>query len=105
MSVGIPQIVPKILAHTEYCNEDNSILITPKMRYYIPQAYSTVMGEAQLVDPEDIAKAMEKYVFDEDLRKLHGKLAKEKVEMYTWDKCCATFIKRLKTVKEENEED
>lgn len=105
MSIGVPQIVPKILAHTEYCNEDNSILVTPKMRYYIPQAYNTVMGEAQLVNPDDVAKAMEKYVFDEDLRKLHGKLAKEKVETYTWDKCCSTFIKRLKTVKEDNEDE
>lgn len=105
MSVGVPQIAPKILAHTEYCNEDNSILITPKTRYYIPQAYSTVTGEAQLVDPEDVAKAMEKYVFDEDLRKLHGKQAKEKTTAYTWDKCCATFIKRLKVAKEDNDED
>jgi glycosyltransferase involved in cell wall biosynthesis len=105
MSIGVPQIVPKITAYTEYCNDDNSIMVLPKMRYYIPQAYTTVTGEAQLVDPDDISKAMEKYVFDEDLRKLHSKLAKEKVAEYTWDKCCKTFIKRLNTVREELEED
>jgi hypothetical protein len=107
MSVGVPQIVPNIAAYKEYCNEDNSIMVEPKMRYYIPQAYTTVTGEAHLVDPEDVAKAMEKYVFDEDLRKLHSKLGKEKVGggNYSWEKCCATFIKRLNTIKEEIEED
>ena len=105
MALGVPQIAPNILAHKEYCTEDNSILITPKTRYYIPQAYSTVTGEAQLVDADEVSRAMEKYVFDEDLRKLHGKLAKEKVASYTWEKCCAILIKRLKVVKEENEDE
>ena len=103
MSVGIPQIVPDIGGYTEYCNNNNSIMVKPKMRYYIPQAHNTVTGEAQIVDTEDVAKAMERYVFDEDLRKLHGKLAKEKISEYTWDKCCSTLIKRLKALQEEDD--
>jgi glycosyltransferase involved in cell wall biosynthesis len=103
MSIGIPQIVPNINGYTEYCNENNSIMVEPKFRYYIPQAYSTVTGEAKAVDVEDLSKAMETYVFDEDLRKLHGKRGKEKVAEYTWAKSCATFIKRLKTLQEEDD--
>ena len=103
MSVGIPQIVPEIGGYTEYCNTNNSIMVKPKMRHYIPQAHNTVTGEAQLVDVEDVSKAMERYVFDEDLRKLHGKLAKEKISEYTWDKCCSTLIKRLKALQEEDD--
>ena len=103
MSLGIPQIVPKITGHLEYCNEDNSQIVLPKSRYYIPQSYSTVTGEAQAVDPEDVSKAMERYVFDEDLRKLHGKLAKEKTGEYTWDKCCAILVKRLKALQDEDD--
>ena len=103
MSVGIPQIVPEIGGYTEYCNNNNSIMVKPKMRHYIPQAHNTVTGEAQLVDVEDVSKAMERYVFDEDLRKLHGKLAKEKISEYTWDKCCSTLIKRLKALQEEDD--
>jgi glycosyltransferase involved in cell wall biosynthesis len=103
MSLGIPQIVPKITGHLEYCNEDNSQIVVPKHRYYIPQSYSTVTGEAQAVDPEDVSKAMERYVFDEDLRKLHGKLAKEKANEYTWDKCCAILVKRLKALQDEDD--
>ena len=103
MSIGIPQIVPEIGGYTEYCNNNNSIMVKPKMRYYIPQVHNTVTGEAQIVDTEDVAKAMERYVFDEDLRKLHGKLAKEKISEYTWDRCCSTLIKRLKALQEEDD--
>jgi len=103
MSLGIPQIVPKITGHLEYCNEDNSQMVVPKHRYYIPQAYNTVTGQAQAVDPEDVSKAMERYVFDEDLRKLHGKLAKEKTNEYTWNKCCAILVKRLKALQDEDD--
>ena len=103
MSLGIPQIVPEITGHLEYCNEDNSIMVKPKTRYYIPQAYNTVTGEAHVVDPEDVSKAMERYVFDEDLRKLHGKAGAEKVQEYTWDKCCAILVKRLKALLEDDD--
>jgi glycosyltransferase involved in cell wall biosynthesis len=103
MSLGIPQIVPKITGHLEYCNEDNSQMVVPKHRYYIPQAYNNVTGEAHAVDPEDVSKAMERYVFDEDLRKLHGKLAKEKTNEYTWNKCCAILVKRLKALQDEDD--
>ena len=46
---------------------------------------------------------MERYVFDDDLRKLHGKLAKEKTHEYTWDKCCAILVKRLKALQDEDD--
>jgi glycosyltransferase involved in cell wall biosynthesis len=103
MALGVPQVVPEINGYLEYCNEQNSLLIKPKMRYYIPQVYNTVPGEAQLVDADDVSKAMERYVFDEDLRKLHGKQGKEKVADYTWDKCCSILIKRLKALQEEDD--
>lgn len=103
MSIGIPQIVPHINGYTEYCNENNSIMIKPKIRYYIPQAHNIVTGEAQMVDPDDVAKAMEQYAFDEDLRKLHSKLGREKVIEYTWSKCCNILIKRLKSLQDEDD--
>jgi glycosyltransferase involved in cell wall biosynthesis len=103
MGLGIPQIVPNINGYTEYCNENNSIVIKPKYRYYIPQSYSTVTGEAHLVDVDDVVKAMETYVFDEDLCKLHGKRGKETVSEYTWEKSCSILIKRLKVVHEDDD--
>lgn len=103
MSLGIPQIVPEINGHTEYCTEENSQLVKPKVKYYIPQAFNTVTGEAVSVDPEDVSKAMERYVFDENLRSIHGKLGKETVSQYTWEKCCSILIKRLKAVVEDDD--
>ena len=103
MAGGVPQIVPNINGYNEYCTEENSLLVNPTMRCYIPQAHYSVMGEAQLVHPDDVAKAMERYVFDESLRKNHGKLAKETVSNYTWESCVAIMLKRLRAVKEDDE--
>jgi glycosyltransferase involved in cell wall biosynthesis len=103
MSLGIPQIVPKINGYTEYCNENNSIMVEPKFRYYIPQSHNTVTGEAKVVDIDDMSKAMETYIFDEDLRKLHGKRGKETVSEYSWEKSCAILVKRLKALQDEDD--
>jgi glycosyltransferase involved in cell wall biosynthesis len=103
MAVGTPQIVPQIVGYSEYCNDQNAILVKPKLRYYVPQAHSVVSGEAEMVDPEEYSKAMERYVFDEDLRKLHGKQGKDTVVPYTWEKCCSILVKRLKSIQEEDE--
>jgi len=103
MSVGVPQIVPNVNGYTEYCNDQNSLLINPKYKSYIPQSYNTVTGEAHIVDPEDVAKAMEEYVFDDELRKLHGARGKETTLKYTWEKCCSTLVRRLKSLQEDDE--
>ena len=103
MALGVPQIVPEINGYSEYCTKDNSLMVKPKLRYYIPQAHNAVMGEAQMVDPEDMSKAMEKYVFDDNLRKLHGKLGKELMTTYSWEKCTAILVKRLRVVQEEDD--
>jgi len=103
MSVGVPQIMPSINGYTEYGTVDNSILVTPTMRCYVPSAHSAVTGEAQLVDPEVMSKAMERYVFDEDVRALHGRLAKETTARYSWAASASILIKRLERVKNEDE--
>jgi hypothetical protein len=103
MSVGVPQIVPEINGYTEYCSSENSLLVKPSMRYYIPQVYHSVPGEAQMVDPNVVAKTMERYVFDESLRKQHGKLGKETASSYTWEKCVAIMVKRLRLLQEEED--
>ena len=104
MAVGVPQIAPEINGYTEYCTADNSQLIKPFFRNYIPQSYHTVPGEAHIVDPATITKSMERYLFDESLRKQHGKSGKEKVSSYTWEKCTAILLKRLQTCKEEEDD-
>lgn len=103
MFVGVPQIVPEINGYTEYCHATNSLLVKPAMRCYIPQVHHSVTGEAQLVDPEAVSKAMERYVFDDDLRRLHAKLGMETTREYTWEKSAGVMVKRLKALQEEED--
>lgn len=100
MAVGVPQVVPEINGYTEYCTIENSLMVKPKMRYYIPYGYNALSGEANVVDPEDVSRAMEQYVFDQNVRKLHSTKAKETVSIYTWEKCMAPLINRLSQISE-----
>lgn len=103
MALGIPQIVPEIQGFTEYCQEGHSLLVKPKFRAYVSQAHEAVTGEIHMVDPEDIAKAMETYVFQDELRALHGKKGKEKIAHYTWSLVTTSLIRRLEALREEEE--
>ena len=95
MGVGIPQIVPDVGGYKEFCNNENSMVVKPKHRYYLPSVYSPVGGEAQVCDPHDVCLALEEYLNDSDKRKRHGAKAKETVLGYTWEKATAELLKRL----------
>ena len=95
MGVGIPQVVPDVGGYKEYCNNDNSMVVKPKHRYYLPSVYSPVGGEAQACDPHDVCLALEEYLNDSEKKKRHGAKAKETVLGYTWEKATAELVKRL----------
>ena len=103
LSLGIPQIAPEIQGYMEYMKEDNSLRIPAKNRYYLPQAHHSVTGEAHVVDPEDVAKAMETYVLQDELRAIHGRKGKESLSTYTWEKVTAPLVKRLRQLMEEED--
>lgn len=103
MSLGVPQIVPDTLGYSEYCTVDNSMMVKPTMRAYLPSAYGAVTGEVQWVNPEDVSKAMERYVFDDDTRKLHARLGKEKAAEFTWSGVVSVLVKRLRAVQDEDD--
>ncbi len=101
MGVGVPQVVPDIGGFKEFCSNDNSVLVKPKVRYYLPTVYSPVGGEANACDPHDICVAIEEYVMDTEKRLTHGKKAKEAVTAYTWEKATSRLLKRLEDEKKE----
>jgi glycosyltransferase involved in cell wall biosynthesis len=103
MGVGVPQVVPDIGGYKEFCTPDNSVLVKPTIRYYLPTAFSPVGGEAMACDPHAVCLAMEEYVLNMNKKESHGKAAKEKVLSYTWEKSCETLLRRLKALKEEDE--
>jgi glycosyltransferase involved in cell wall biosynthesis len=95
MGVGIPQVVPDLGGYKEYCSKDNSGLVKPKFRYYLPSIHSAVGGEAHVCDPHDVYLAMDTYLNDSEKRKVHGQKAKEKVLTYTWEVVTKELISRL----------
>ena len=101
MGVGIPQVVPNIGGFKEFCNANNSVLVKPKHRFYLPMAYSPVSGEAESCDPHDICLGIEEYLLDSEKLKKHGEEARKTVLTYTWEKVMENFVKRLKQEHED----
>jgi len=105
MGVGVPQVVPNVGGFKDFCTPENSVLVKPKYRYYLPMAYSSVGGEAEAMDPHDLCLGMETYVNDSELLKKHGAAARETVLSYKWEDCTADLIKRLNEAKTERDEE
>lgn len=101
MGVGVPQVVPDIGGFKEFCTNDNTVLVKPKVRYYLPTVYSPVGGEAEACLPHDICLGMEEYLLDSEKRASHGQKAKATVTSYTWEKALQRLMKRLENEKNE----
>jgi len=102
MGVGVPQVVPDVGGYKEYCSSENSVIVKPAHRYYLPGVYSPVGGEAQVCNPHDVCLALEEYLNDSSKKLKHGAKAKETVLGYTWEKALKELVTRL---EEEREED
>jgi glycosyltransferase involved in cell wall biosynthesis len=103
MGVGVPQVVPDIGGYKEFCSAENSVMVKPTVRYYLPTAFSPVGGEAMACDPHSVCLGMEEYVLDSDKREAHGKAARATVLGYTWEKACEGLIRRLRSAKDDDE--
>lgn len=95
MGVGVPQVVPDIGGFKEFCTSNNSSLVKPTVRYYIPNGFSPVSGEAHACQPHDVCLAMEEYLLNSEKRVEHGKQARAKVLSYNWKNSCEILLKRL----------
>jgi len=104
MGVGVPQVVPDIGGFKEFCLPNNSVLVKPKNRFYMPTAFSPVGGECNACEPHDICLGMEEYVLNSEKRESHGKAAREHVLTYTWEKACGPLLKHLKRSLEDLDE-
>lgn len=105
MGCGVPQVVPDIGGFKEFCSSENTMLVKPKHRYYLPTVYSPVGGEAMACDPHDICLAIEEYLMDSEKRLSHGKKARDTVLSYTWEKATARLLQRLEEAKKEKDEE
>ena len=88
-AIGIPQIVPFVGGFRDFFNEENSIVITPKLSYYVDTSRDAVGGEAELCDYRDFAEGIIRYYNDRDLMKRHGENARDKItKEYAWEDLC-----------------
>jgi glycosyltransferase involved in cell wall biosynthesis len=83
--VGKPQIVPKLGGFLDFFNDDNSIMIKPKWRYYVDSSRDEIGGEANVCDPDDFTNAIEKYYNDKLLITHHGDKARQSILKYKWE--------------------
>jgi glycosyltransferase involved in cell wall biosynthesis len=101
MGLGVPQVLPAILGHREFCTHENSQLVEPAFRLYNPLSISPYGGEAPLVDYKEFATAMESYVLNPELRAAHGVAAANTVREYIWPTVLTSFLKRLELLYNE----
>jgi len=101
MAQGVPQVLTNVVGHREYCRSDNSILVDTALRSYLPLCMSSIGGETRTVDYKAFATAMETYVFNDEIRLLHGANAKQKITEYSWPAVMSSFIKRLDLLRDE----
>ena len=104
MGVGIPQVVPDIGGFKEFCLPENSVLVKPKNRYYLPTAFSPVGGEAHACEPHDLCLGIEEYLLNTEKREAHGKAARETILSYTWEKAAANLVKHLRRAMDDKDE-
>jgi glycosyltransferase involved in cell wall biosynthesis len=101
MGLGIPQILTNVVGHRTFCDASNSILVEPAFTLYVPTTVSQLGGEARIVDPLVVSKAMETYVNDASLRQTHGFAAMKTVEGFTWSNVSWALVKRLELLHAE----
>ena len=95
-AIGYPQVAPKIGGIQEFLNETNSILIEPKMRYYIDKQRDGIGGIAELGLTEDYTEAIWKYYKNPSLVIKHGtKARKDILQHYKWETVVKLFHKIL----------
>jgi len=101
MGLGVPQVLPGILGHREFCSATNSLIVEPTTRLYNPLAVSPLVSEITLVNEKAFAAGMETYLLDTELRRAHGLAAAATVAAYTWPTVTEGLIKRLTLLYEE----
>lgn len=91
--VGRPQIVGDLGGFKEFFTKHNSYMVTPTMDYYMPAGRDELGGRAQICHPKDIADGISYYYKHPVTRVKHGKLARESILTYSWDRA----LKELET--------
>ena len=84
--IGKAQITSYVGGIKDFFTVENSMILIPKMTFYIDQSRDGCGGEAELIDYNDAVEALDKYYKNPELLKNHGKMCREGIlKKYRWD--------------------
>lgn len=97
--IGIPQIVPRLGGFIDFFNDDNAMLMDPKMAYYVDTTRDAVCGEALMCDYMDFVEAFESYYNNKELREKHGQAARKNIiANYSWERITNKLVEIVEKV-------
>jgi glycosyltransferase involved in cell wall biosynthesis len=86
LALGCPQVCQKIGGLQEFLNENNSILVDTKWRYYIDKHRDGIGGISEVGDTNDYAAAIWKYYTDKKLYIKHANQGRSDIiQHYKWE--------------------
>lgn len=94
-SLGKPQIVSNVGGLRDFFNNDNSIVCEPKLSIYDDNG-GDILGNASLIDAEDVSEAMLTYYTSKKKRELHGSKCLEISKKYVWQTETDNMVQVLK---------
>jgi glycosyltransferase involved in cell wall biosynthesis len=98
-AVGCPQVAPRIGGMQEFLNDDNSIPIHAKWRYYIDKQRDGIGGIAEIADTTEYADAIWKYYNDTALMERHGKESRRQIlTHFRWETVVNHFHRVLQDI-------
>jgi glycosyltransferase involved in cell wall biosynthesis len=96
-SLGKPQIVSGVGGLLDFFNNDNSITCNPKVTIYTDNG-GDIFGNSEIIDIEDVAKAMETYYTSKKKREDNGKKCLEIKNKYNWQNETNNLLNVLKVL-------
>lgn len=101
--IGIPQIVSRLGGFIDFFDDENSLLLDPKMSYYVDSTRDIVSGEALLISYEDVADAIITYYTEKEKRIEHGKNARSKIcNNYKWENLAIKLRDIIMSISDSN---
>lgn len=91
--MGIPQVVPRLGGFVHFFDDDCALMVDPKIAIYVDSSRDGVGGEALLGDYADFADKIIAYYSDPELRRRHGRAAREKIlREFRWEHLADKFV-------------
>ena len=95
-ALGCPQVVGNIGGHKEFLSSQYSIMLEPKLGFYMDKSTDAIGGYAELCDPMEFADGIWKYYTSKSLYERHSKRGRREIlTHFKWSTVCDYFHREL----------